>query len=103
MRQLHELQSNEVVVSHFRRVELAGVEPASKQGTILLSTRLSWPSFSSGGKTQATNHRLICYNFDIVSQPTISILCISAPLYPLSPQTRLGAMSRSDALHPKKG
>ena len=72
----------------------------SKQGTLMLSTRLSWPSFSSGGKTQATNHRLICYNFDTVSQPTISILCISAPLYPLSPQTRLGVTSRSGALHP---
>ena len=42
------------------RVELAGVEPASKQGPYMLSTRLSWPSFSSDSKTQATNYRLIC-------------------------------------------
>ena len=42
-------------------VELTGVEPVSKQGIPMLSTRLSWPSFSSGDKTQATNHRLICY------------------------------------------
>ena len=41
-------------------VEIAGFEPASKQGTNMLSTRLSWPSFSSNGKTQATNHCLIC-------------------------------------------
>ena len=41
-------------------VELAGIEPASKQGILMLSTRLSWLRFSSGGKTQATNHRLIC-------------------------------------------
>ena len=41
-------------------VELAGVEPASKQGLYMLSTRLSWPSFSSDSKTQATNYRLIC-------------------------------------------
>lgn len=41
-------------------VELAGVEPASKQGPYMLSTRLSWPSFSSDSKTQATNYRLIC-------------------------------------------
>ena len=42
-------------------VEVAGFEPASKQGTNMLSTRLSWPLFSSNGKTQATNHCLICY------------------------------------------
>ena len=83
-------------------MELAGVEPASKQGTILLSTRLSWPSFSSVGKTQATNRRLICSIFDAVSQPTTSILCIPAPLYPFSPQTRLGVTSRSGALRPNK-
>ena len=41
-------------------VEIAGFEPASKQGTNMLSTRLSWPSFSSNGKTQATNYCLIC-------------------------------------------
>ncbi len=41
-------------------VEIAGFEPASKQGTNMLSTRLSWPSFSCDDKTQATNHRLIC-------------------------------------------
>ena len=29
----------------------------------MLSTRLSWPSFSSCGKTQATNRRLICFEF----------------------------------------
>ena len=68
----------------------------------MLSTRLSWPLFSSGSKTQATNYRLICYVFDTVSQPTLSIQCISAPLYPFSPQTRLGAMSRSGAWRPKK-
>ena len=41
-------------------VEIAGFEPASKQGTNMLSTRLSWPSFSSNSKTQATNYCLIC-------------------------------------------
>ena len=41
-------------------VEIAGFEPASKQGTNMLSTRLSWPKFSSNSKTQATNYCLIC-------------------------------------------
>jgi len=68
----------------------------------MLSTRLSWPWFSSGSKTQATNYRLICFVFGTVSQPAIPILCIPAPLYPFSPQTRLGATSRSDALHPNR-
>jgi len=40
-------------------VEMEGVEPSSKQGNHTLSTRLSWPSFSCCGKTQATNHSLI--------------------------------------------
>ena len=40
-------------------VELEGVEPSSAQGNHTLSTRLSWPSFSCNGKTQATNHCLI--------------------------------------------
>ena len=42
------------------QVEIAGFEPASKQGTNMLSTRLSWPKFSSNSKTQATNYCLIC-------------------------------------------
>ena len=81
-------------------MELTGFEPVSKQGIIPLSTRLSWPLFSIGSKTQATNYRLICYIFEFASQPALSILCIPAPLYPFSPQTRLGVTSRSDALHP---
>ena len=40
------------------RVELAGVEPASKQGNHMLSTRLFWPSFSCDVKTQTTNRNL---------------------------------------------
>ena len=48
-------------------VEMAGFEPASKQGTNMLSTRLSWPEFSSNGKTQATNHCLICYSLILAS------------------------------------
>ena len=48
-----------LIVNYFI-VEVTGIEPASKQGTNMLSTRLSWPSFSSNGKTQATNHCLIC-------------------------------------------
>lgn len=34
----------------------------------MLSTRLSWPAFSSNSKTQATNYCLICYVFIIKSQ-----------------------------------
>ena len=83
-------------------MELAGFEPASKQGILVLSTRLSWRWFSSGGKTQATNHRLICFGFGIASQPARPILCIPAPLCPFSPQTRLGVTSRSSALRPNK-
>ena len=41
------------------QVELEGVEPSSAQGNHTLSTRLSWPSFSSHDKTQATNRNLI--------------------------------------------
>ena len=40
-------------------VELEGFEPSSKQGNHTLSTCLSWTSFSSCGKTQATNRSLI--------------------------------------------
>ena len=47
-------------VKNYFFVEIAGFEPASKQGTNMLSTRLSWPSFSSNSKTQATNYYLIC-------------------------------------------
>ena len=79
-------------------VEIAGFEPASKQGINTLSTRLSWPWFSSGSKTQATNYRLICFVFTPASQPASAILCISAPLDPFSPQTRLGVTSRVSTL-----
>ncbi len=40
-------------------VELEGIEPSSKQGTPVLSTRLSQPEFSCIGKTWATNRCLI--------------------------------------------
>ena len=40
-------------------VELEGFEPSSKQGNHTFSTCLSWTSFSSCGKTQATNRSLI--------------------------------------------
>lgn len=42
----------------FAIVELAGVEPASKQGNHTLSTRLFRPSFSCDGKTRTTNRYL---------------------------------------------
>jgi|GEM_PF-3748226 len=60
----------------------------------MLSTRLSWPSFSSNGKTQATNRYLICFIFISASQPVLTIPAISAPLDPFSRKDRLGAMSR---------
>ena len=44
---------------HF--VELEGVEPSSKQGNDKLSTCLSSLWFSSAGKTEATNLRLILF------------------------------------------
>lgn len=47
-----------LIVNYFI-VEVTGIEPASIQGTNMLSTRLSWPSFSSNSKTQATNYCLI--------------------------------------------
>lgn len=43
-----------------RFVEIAGFEPASKQGTNTLSTCLSRPEFSTEGKTRATYLQLIC-------------------------------------------
>ena len=47
-----------LIVNYFI-VEVTGFEPVSIQGTNMLSTRLSWPSFSSNSKTQATNYCLI--------------------------------------------
>lgn len=47
-----------VFLKHIFQVELAGVEPASKQGNHTLSTRLFRTSFSSVGKTRTTHHRL---------------------------------------------
>ena len=47
-----------LIVNYFI-VEVTGIEPVSIQGTNMLSTRLSWPSFSSNSKTQATNYCLI--------------------------------------------
>ena len=86
-----------------RLVEIAGFEPASKQGTNMLSTRLSWPLFSSNGKTQATNHCLICFDLISASQPTETSPDISAPLDPIS----LWALAWSDVsvqhLVPKLG
>ena len=38
----------------------------------------------------------------LFAQPKRPILCIPAPLYPFSPQTRLGVTSRSGALRPNK-
>ena len=40
-------------------VELEGIEPSSKQGRPVLSTRLFQPSFSCNDKTWTTNRRLI--------------------------------------------
>ena len=40
-------------------VELEGIEPSSKQGRPVLSTRLFQPSFSCTGKTWTTNQHLI--------------------------------------------
>ena len=68
----------------------------------MLSTRLSWPSFSCNGKTQATNRYLICLSFISASQPTQTIFAISAPLYPISRKAWLGAMSRFSTLCRKK-
>ena len=86
-----------------RLVEIAGIEPASKQGTNMLSTRLSWPLFSSNSKTQATNHCLICFYLISASQPTETSPDISAPLNPIS----LWALAWSDVsvqhLVPKLG
>ena len=69
----------------------------------MLSTRLSWPEFSSNGKTQATNHCLICYSLILASQPTRTSPDISAPLDPIS----LWALAWSDVsvqhLVPKLG
>ena len=39
-------------------VELEGIEPSSKQGRPVLSTRLFQPSFSCTGKTWTTNRYL---------------------------------------------
>jgi len=51
------------IIRHFFfvNVELEGVEPSSKQGNNKLSTCLSSLWFSSVGKTEATNLRLILF------------------------------------------
>ena len=53
-------------------VELEGIEPSSKQGRPVLSTRLFQPSFSCTGKTWTTNRYLSLYEFrhGIETSPT---------------------------------
>ena len=53
-------------------------------------------------KFKIKNSKLRINSVILLSWPKRPILCISAPLYPFSPQTRLGVTSRSGALHPKK-
>jgi len=47
----------------------------------MLSTRLSWPLFSSGSKTQATNNRLICYECLQQSAVSRQSLCAAKETY----------------------
>ena len=54
-------------------VELTGVEPVSKRGSNMLSTRLFPLNFSCASKTETTNLRLICKNFKTFPQQKISI------------------------------
>ncbi len=63
-------------------VELEGIEPSSKQGRPVLSTRLFQPSFSCTGKTWTTNRYLSLYEFrhGIETSPT-TIPDFLAPLY----------------------
>lgn len=42
-----------------QQVDQEGIEPSSKQGNHMLSTRLASLGFSSTGKTEATNRHLI--------------------------------------------
>ena len=84
-------------------VEMAGIEPASKQGTNMLSTCLSWPRFSSNSKTQATNYCLICCDLILASQPTRTSPDISAPLDPISLWTLAWSDVSVQHLVPKLG
>ena len=61
-------------------VEPEGIEPSSKQGSPELSTRLSWSWFSCGGKTQATNRRLILLSFAKRARPRMTIPDFAVPL-----------------------
>ena len=82
---------------------MAGFEPASKQGTNMLSTRLSWPSIFE--QWQDPSHQPLPYLLNLIfaSQPTKTSPDISAPLDPFS----LWALAWSDVsvqhLVPKLG
>ena len=84
-------------------VEMAGFEPASKQGTNMLSTRLSWPSVFE--QWQDPSHQPLPYplNLILASRPAKTSPDISAPLDPIS----LWALAWSDVsvqhLVPKLG
>jgi hypothetical protein len=75
-------------------VELAGVEPASKQGNHTLSTRLFQPLVFEYG--QDLDHQPIPYplNFTHAARPTQAISDLPAPLDPQIRNNILGAMSR---------
>ena len=70
-------------------VEIGGVEPPSKQGTNMLSTCLSPPSFSCLNKTGATNSDLICSVFSPMHRSLHRLFRVFPHLFTLSAH-RLG-------------
>ena len=62
-----------------RLVELAGFEPASKQGDHTLSTCLFRLKFSCCIKTRTTKHSLILFIFAINARPPMTIPDFTAP------------------------
>lgn len=79
-------------------VEITGLEPVSKQEIFSLSTCLVLFDFRVFPDSDHRKESPYLLNLDDVSQHTASCLSVSAPLYPLSRQTLLGAMSRSNTL-----
>jgi len=74
------MRCNRLVNSAFQNfVELAGVEPASKRGSHMVSTCLSLPWFSDAGWIRATDLQLISLTFTCGPEHSASYPSIAAP------------------------
>jgi len=79
---------NRLILSVLFFVEPAGVEPASKRGSNMLSTCLSSLNFSCADKTEATNQRLILWIFAWCTRLHPTISDFAAPPYQRASERR---------------